>query len=245
MLDKYRELLYLHAIFNLMKRILVLFFCLIFQNVLNAQINEIGVFLGGSNYIGDVGKTNYVAPNKLAFGILYKWNKSPRHSYRISYMQSTISGNDLDSEVPGRVERGYNFKNEIKEVTAGLEFNFFDFNLHEELTKKVTPYVFTGVTYFAYDELFVVNGETKKDYSSSTFAIPMIVGIKSNLFENLVFGFEVGARYTFTDNLDGSLPKNKNLESLKFGNLNSNDWYVFSGITITYTFTEKPCYCKQ
>ena len=245
MLDKYRELLYLHAIFNLMKRILVLFFCLIFQNVLNAQINEIGVFLGGSNFIGDVGKTNYVAPNKLAFGILYKWNKSPRHSYRISYMQSTISGNDLDSEVPGRVERGYNFKNEIKEVTAGLEFNFFDFNLHEELTKKVTPYVFTGVTYFAYDELFVVNGETKKDYSSSTFAIPMIVGIKSNLFENLVFGFEVGARYTFTDNLDGSLPKNKNLESLKFGNLNSNDWYVFSGITITYTFTEKPCYCKQ
>lgn len=245
MLDKYRELLYLHAIFNLMKRILVLFFCLIFQNVLNAQINEIGVFLGGSNFIGDVGKTNYVAPNKLAFGILYKWNKSPRHSYRISYMQSTISGNDLDSEVPGRVERGYNFKNEIKEVTAGLEFNFFDFNLHEELTKKVTPYVFTGITYFAYDELFVVNGETKKDYSSSTFAIPMIVGVKSNLFENLVFGFEVGARYTFTDNLDGSLPKNKNLESLKFGNLNSKDWYVFSGITITYTFTEKPCYCKQ
>ena len=96
-----------------MKRILVLFFCLIFQNVLIAQINEIGVFMGGSNFIGDVGKTNYVAPNKLAIGILYKWNKSPRHSYRISYIQSTISGNDLDSEVRGRVERGYKFKNEI------------------------------------------------------------------------------------------------------------------------------------
>ncbi len=238
-------MLYLHAIFNLMKRILVLFFCLIFQNVLTAQIHEIGVFLGGSNFIGDVGKTTYVSPNKLAIGVLYKWNKSPRHSYRFSYTQSTITGNDLDSDVKGRVERGYKFKNEIKEFSAGLEFNFFDFNLHEVLTRKVTPYVYTGLTYTAYDELYVLNGETKKDYTAGTFVIPMIVGVKSNVLENIVLGFEVGARYTFTDNLDGSLPKNENLEPLKFGNLNSKDWYVFTGFTITYTFGEKPCYCKE
>ena len=215
------------------------------MNFLNAQIHEFGVFLGGSNFIGDVGKTDYISPNELAFGILYKWNKSPRHSYRFSYTQSTIMGNDLDSDVPGRVDRGYNFKNEIKEISAGLEFNFFDFNLHDVLTKKVTPYVYTGLTYFAYDELYVVNGKTHKDYTASTFAIPMIVGVKSNVFENIIVGFEVGARYTFTDNLDGSLPKNKNLEPLKFGNLNSKDWYVFTGFTITYTFGEKPCYCKE
>ena len=228
-----------------MKKILVLFFCLVFQNILNAQINELGVFLGGSNFIGDVGKTNYVSPNKLAIGIIYKWNKSPRHSYRFSYMQSSISGNDLDSEVPGRNLRGYSFKNNIKEVTAGMEFNFFDFNLHEILKRKITPYVFTGLSYFAYDELFVVNGETKKDYTDSTFAIPMIVGVKTNILNHFVLGLEVGARYTFTDNLDGSLPKNENLEPLKFGNINSKDWYVFTGFTLTYTFTESPCYCAE
>ena len=228
-----------------MKKILVLFFCLIFHTILNAQIHEIGVFLGGSNFIGDVGKTNYISPNELAIGILYKWNKSPRHSYRFSYTQSKISGNDLDSEVPGRNQRGYKFENNIKEISAGLEFNFFDFNLHEILKKKITPYVYSGLVYFAYDELYVINGVTKKDYSEGALAIPMIVGVKSNVFENLVVGFEVGARYTFTDNLDGSLPKNKNLESLKFGNINSNDWYVFTGFTITYTFGEKPCYCAD
>jgi hypothetical protein len=228
-----------------MKKILVLFFCLIFQNISNAQIHEIGVFLGGSNYIGDVGKTTYVDPNKLAFGVLYKWNKSPRHSYRFSYMQSTIAANDLDSDVPGRVQRGYRFENDIKEFSAGLEFNFFDFNLHEELKKKITPYVYSGLTYFIYNELFVLNGETKFDYRASTFAIPMIVGVKSNVFENIVLGVEVGARYTFTDNLDGSLPKNNNLEPLKFGNIHSKDWYVFTGFTITYTFGEKPCYCSD
>ena len=228
-----------------MKKILVLFFCLIFQNVLTAQIHEIGVFLGGSNYIGDVGKTSYVNPNELAIGIVYKWNKSPRHAYRFSYTQAAISANDLDSEVPARRERGFSFKNNIKEFSAGLEFNFFDFNLHESLKRKISPYVFSGLSYFAYEELYVLNGETKEDYRQGALAIPMVVGIKTNILENFILGIEVGARYTFTDNLDGSLPKNQNLQSLKFGNLNSKDWYVFSGFTLTYTFGEKPCYCAD
>jgi hypothetical protein len=212
---------------------------------MDAQINELGVFIGGSNFIGDVGKTNYISPNEITLGILYKWNKSPRHSYRFSYTQSTISGNDLDSDVPARNQRGYKFKNNIKEFSAGLEFNFFDFNLHEILDRKITPYVYSGISYFAYDELYVLNGETKKDYTASTLSIPMIVGVKSNVLKHFIVGFEVGARYTFTDNLDGSNPKNENLQTLKFGNINSNDWYVFTGVTLTYTFTEKPCYCAE
>ena len=44
----------------------------------NAQINEVGVFLGGSNYIGDIGSTNYVNPNDFAFGVIYKYNINPR-----------------------------------------------------------------------------------------------------------------------------------------------------------------------
>jgi hypothetical protein len=228
-----------------MKKILVLLFCFVFHTISNAQINELGVFIGGSNYIGDVGKTNYVSPKEIAIGVIYKWNKSPRHSYRFSYIQSTIIGNDTDSKVSGRNLRGYKFKNNIKEFSAGLEFNFFDFNLHEILKRKITPYVFSGISYFAYDELFVVNGETNIDYTASTFAIPMIVGLKSKVLEHFVLGFEIGARYTFTDNLDGSFPKNDNLDTLKFGNINSKDWYVFTGFILTYTFTEKPCYCAE
>ena len=212
---------------------------------MNAQINEFGVFLGGSNFIGDVGKTNYISPNEVAFGILYKWNKSPRHSYRFSYMQSNITGKDVDSNEPKRELRGYQFKNNIKEISAGLEFNFFDFNLHEILRKKYTPYVHTGISYFIYNELFIVNGETRNDKTSGTFAIPITVGVKSNVFNSFIVGFEVGARYTFTDNIDGSNPKNKNLEQFKFENINSKDWYVFTGFTVTYTFGEKPCYCAD
>ncbi|MNL28629.1 hypothetical protein D3C87_1502800 [compost metagenome] len=73
----------------------------------------------------------------------------------------------------------------------------------------------------------------------------MTLGIKSNITPHFIIGAEVGARYTFTDDLDGSNPSNDNLKSLRFGNLNNNDWYVFSGITLTYTFGQKPCYCAE
>lgn len=227
-----------------MNRIYIFLFCLISITPVKAQIHEIGVFLGGSNYIGDIGPTTYIAPNNLAFGLLYKWNKSPRHSWRISYTQSKITSKDSKASTPGRTQRGYNFENNIKEVSLGLEFNFFDFNLHD-FKPQITPYIYSGISYFAYDELFFIAGEQKVDYTNGSLAIPMTLGIKSNIIDHVVLGFEVGARYTMTDNLDGSNPKNKNLEPLKFGNINSNDWYVFSGFTLTYTFGNKPCYCTN
>jgi outer membrane protein W len=225
-----------------MNKLFCVFLCFFAFTTSHAQINEVGVFLGGSNYIGDVGSTTYINPNEPAFGILYKWNKSPRHAYRFSYTQSQISANDSDSKEPGRYNRGYSFVNNIKELSAGIEFNFFDFNLHEE-KPKITPYVYSGLSYFFYDNLYVISGVTKKNNIASSIAIPMTVGIKSNISRSLIIALEVGARYTFTDNIDGSNPNGDSLP--KFGNINNNDWYVFSGVTLTYTFGEKQCYCSE
>lgn len=227
-----------------MKKIFNLLLCFFPFITLHAQIHEIGVFLGGSNFVGDVGKTTYIAPENLAIGILYKWNKSPRHSYRFSYTQSTVTGNDSKSEEPSRFNRGYSFKNNIKELSAGLEFNFFDFNLHDE-DLKITPYIFSGINYFRYDELYVENGITEKDKTSGSFAIPIILGFKSNISRDFVLAAEIGARYTFTDNIDGSNPEDDSFANNRFGNLNNNDWYVFTGVTLTYTFGQKPCYCAE
>lgn len=209
----------------------------------HSQIHEIGVFAGGSNFIGDVGPTTYIAPNKLAYGVLYKWNRSPRHAYRFSYTQSKLYSNDANSKESSRKQRGYFFNNNIKELSAGLEFNFFDFNLHD--TKpKVTPYVFSGINYIFHDELYINTfGDTFKEKTGSAIAIPMVVGVKTNISRQFILGLEVGARYTYTDNLDGSNPDSASLQQYRFGNINNTDWYVFSGLTLTYTFGEKPCYC--
>lgn len=218
---------------------LIFLFCFI---SMKAQIHEVGIFVGGSNYIGDVGSTTYIAPNQPAMGILYKYNKNPRLSYRFSLNGAYYQADDLDSKEPGRNQRGYQFKNSIKEVSLGLEFNFFDFNLHE-VQRKYTPYVHSGINYVRFRDSHLDTSNIVIQERIGAMAIPLTVGIKSNVWPHLILALEVGARYTFTDNLDGSNPKDESWT--KFGNINNNDWYVFSGLTLTYTFGNKPCYCAE
>src|SRR6476660_5937750 len=130
-----------------MRRHVICLFFLLALTGAKAQINELGVFLGGANYIGDIGPTNYIKPNEFAIGAIYKWNRSPRHSWRFSVIHSKITSRDKDSDVPSRSERGLDFENSVTELSGGLEFSFFDFNLHE-LDTKFTPYVYTGLSYF-------------------------------------------------------------------------------------------------
>ena len=216
----------------------------IYQNT-NAQIYEAGIFAGANNFIGDVGATNYISPNQIAFGGILKWNRSPRHSYRLSFIYAEIEGKDAKSDDPRRQARNYNFNNNILEISGGIEFTFLDFDLHDFGT-KATPYLYTGITAANHDNYyFNSSGDyTQEETNSWAFGIPMALGFKTNMTDHIILGIEIGARYTFSDELDGSVPDAEELESFSFGNINSNDWYVFSGVTLTYTFGRKPCYCN-
>jgi hypothetical protein len=213
--------------------------------LIDAQIYEVGIFAGGSNFIGDVGATNYISPNQPAIGGIFKWNRSPRHSLRASIIFSDIEGLDSKSDNPRRKQRDYSFSNGLLEISAGMEFTFMEFDLHT-VGIKGTPYLYSGITFTKYDNYYFSNsGEfTSEETSSWAYGIPMVLGYKTNISTHLVLAAEIGARYTFTDELDGSVPEAKSLESLSFGNTNSNDWYVFSGFTLTYTFGRRPCYCN-
>ncbi len=228
----------------MMRKITGLLFFVLLSTVGNAQIHEIGVFAGGSNYIGDVGSTTYISPNSLAIGLLYKWNKSPRYSWRLGLNHSIIKNYDSKSDIPARKSRGLGFNNTITEVTAGFEFNFFDFNLHETGVFG-TPYLYSGLSYFRSKDLYVVNSQYFSEGVSGSLAFPIVAGYKMKITESFILAAETGVRFTFSDDLDGSSPKNNKFDSLEFGNTNSNDWYVFTGLTLSYTFGNKPCYCRE
>ena len=212
-----------------MKYIIVLILNLIFIQASYSQTHEFGVFLGGSNYVDDTRESSFINPSRFAYGGLYKWNITPRYSWRISGMTNYGTSNN---------------KKSIGEISGGIEFNFLEFDLHQSGTKQ-TPYLYTGLSTAVYKDSYINSGgiPISTDDVSWTIGVPIIFGYKIRVSQSFIFGAEIGARYTFTDNLDGSVYIDEGGNDYSFGNVNNNDWYVFTGITVTYTFGRKPCYC--
>ena len=96
--------------------IFIFLISIFYSDFCNAQSYELGFYAGKSNFIGDVGGINLknvigLTPvvKDYVFGLSAKWNRSPRHSYRFTYISGDLGDNDLHSKDPRRQERGYNF----------------------------------------------------------------------------------------------------------------------------------------
>ncbi|MEC4112871.1 type IX secretion system protein PorG [Myroides pelagicus] len=239
-----------------MNRILLSLVLLLFANLAHGQIHEVGVGVGGANYVGDIGSTQFIKPTDVSFNLYYRLNRSPRHSYRVSYTHNKISGDDLKSSIPSRRERGYQFDNKVEQLAVGIEFNFFEFDLHEEKF-AITPYIYAGVSGIRYTDLYfkpfeqpieeeihIDKVDLVKDKKKNSFAIPFGGGVKIRATPQLIINAEIIANYTYTDNLDGSHPTGSSKEYYSFGK-NGNDWFFFTGISISYTFGKNPCYCAD
>ena len=225
-----------------MKQIILFIAFICITTSSKAQLYEIGVFVGGSNYIGDIGPETYINPNELMGGIIYKWNLNPRMSIWGTFTYAGISSSDLDASNTARYNRGIGFTNTIKELAVGIEYNYFEYNI-DNFRKTQTPYLLFEVAAFNYKTVSKEIGPTgsqQYEYKSKTsFAIPFGIGYKTKLFQDFAIALELRARYTFVDDIDYN---NTKIDSLKFGNPNSNDWYMLSGITLTDSFGRPPCY---
>ena len=234
------------------KIILLIFF---FNTVhIFSQDNEIGIFAGGSNYIGDVGPTTYISPfsynasTNFVGGIIFRKNFNERISARAKFNYSKIGSSDNWPQTADyRQQRGKYFKNKIIEFGLGVDFNFFEFDVFEN-SLQITPYISTGISYFLYDALRYQQTESKaiKYADANNLSLPITVGYKIKPLKDFIISFEITANHGYTDNLDGSWPSEKQLSSSDyFGSTLSKDWYVFSGISITYLFGKKNCYCPN
>lgn len=231
--------IFAHHFFMMKKQFLGIILFL-FSMTTFSQINELGVFLGGSNYIGDIGRTNYIYPNNYALGGIYKWNMHPHFSLRATYTYAKVSGDDTDANNSFREFRGLNFTNTVHELSAGIEYHFFKYNL-SKIGYTHTPYIIL--------EAGVSNYSTRQDGRTFNFVLPFGLGYKTKLARNVGIAFETSFRYTFKDDIDGYPTYDTMLDGNPVdinGNIqinpDNNDWYVFTGITIVYAFGRPGCY---
>jgi hypothetical protein len=118
----------------------ILLFLLLFTTSAYSQFHELGVFLGGSNYIGDIGTDRYIDPNSPAFGLVYKWNVTDRYSFRGGFTFTKLTETEYNNSDINRFRRSYKVDNAIQEATLGIEFNFG--NLTYTIQNLTSPLIF-------------------------------------------------------------------------------------------------------
>ncbi len=139
---------------HMQKNFLYSLIAVLISSVSVAQKHEIGVQLGMSNLVGDIGKTNYVLQRPVLSnipdygipfygGLLYRMNFNPYQTLRFNIGYSHIQFIDVTAKEEYRRNRKLWGTNSIMEVDALFEYNFFPVN--DEQTGMLSPYVFGGL----------------------------------------------------------------------------------------------------
>jgi hypothetical protein len=180
---------------------------------------EIGVFLGGSYYIGDINPLVHFGPmTKPAAGAVFRYNFNQRLALRANGFFGTIQADDAIASSTSQQQRNLNFKSKVTEFSVQAEFNFLEYRIGDE-RKKFTPYIFAGIGAFNFNPVATYNnysytlqplgtegqgldGGPRKKYKLTQISIPFGVGIKTNLAKRIGIAIEWGIRKTFTDYLD-------------------------------------------
>ncbi|MCB0430287.1 MAG: hypothetical protein H6585_14145 [Flavobacteriales bacterium] len=189
------------------------------QMMVSKKSSELGIFLGGSYYLGDLNPGSHFRQTNLALGILYRRNFNPRFAFRFNGLYGGLKGDDALSSDESQKERNLSFKSAALEVSGIFEFNFFPYQIGDQNT-FITPYIFAGLGALKFNPKAELNGDwyqlqplgtegqetitysDRKRYNLLQIAFPFGAGVKLNLTQRIGIAMEWGMRKTFTDYLD-------------------------------------------
>jgi len=183
--------------------------------------SDIGLMAAVPWYLGDLAPTipqPVISPP--AFGPILRYNFNMRNALRAHLVFYDLAAS---GEIFGGTEA--EFHSSFVDLGLDFEFNWWPYKTAHTKT-KYAPYVTAGVGYS-----INLTGEQK-----SHLYLPFGGGVKANLGKRLSGGVEVTMRKTFTDILDGPDYVNPGREVGKM-TLGNNDWYMFTGIFLTYKIT--------
>ncbi|OHB68743.1 MAG: hypothetical protein A2W17_08340 [Planctomycetes bacterium RBG_16_41_13] len=187
---------------------------------LSPKSSELGIFLGGSYYTGDLNPSGHLNRfTRPAAGALYRVNFNPRFSAKAIGSFGMIEGDDAYSLNEAHRNRNLSFKSKIMEFAVEAEFNFLPYTTGSKKSAITTPYVFAGMAVYHFSPQGYYQGRWynlqpigtegqgstfsgEKSYSLTQFSIPFGVGMKVNTAKRIGINFEWGLRKTFTDYID-------------------------------------------
>ncbi len=192
----------------------IVFFLLVLASV-SAQRHELGVFAGGSYYLGDLNPSGHFEQSQPAVGLIYRYNINPRWAIRVNALFGSVEASDAVNNKNN--PRNLSFKSPITEFSVLTELNFVQFYTKSE-KYRFTPYIFAGLGIFNFNPQAQYEGKWyelqplgtegqgvaggKSLYALTNANFPFGIGIKIGLFKVVCVGLEWGMRKTFTDYLD-------------------------------------------
>ncbi len=212
-----------HAVSRLMSffkvKHFVIILSLLFMQQSSAQNVEIGAWLGGANYFGDLNANSSFSMVRPAGGIFLRNNFNTRWVLKSSISFGQIAFDDKKSPNGFNRQRNLHFKSNVGEIAAMLELNFLDFNKQKK-QNWFSPYFTIGFAAFYFNpqaryldnwyylQPLGTEGQNDPSYSGIkkyrlvNFAIPVGGGFKFSLGRNWNIGIFGELRVTFTDYLD-------------------------------------------
>ncbi|MXV38572.1 hypothetical protein GO491_07780 [Flavobacteriaceae bacterium Ap0902] len=191
---------------------------------LQGQKHEVGVFLGSSNGITDIGGTEYVRPFPkedgttefpalpINVGLLYRFNLNPQQSLRFNLHHTFFNDHDGIAKEEYRRRRWVRYGQRVSEASIVFEYNFFPINSIQR--RAHSPYIFAGFGAFAFNKpkytaVHVVNEPNKSGdiinptNLGDTFSTSLI---KDNELEfSYTIPFGAGYKYKFSYNWIASI----------------------------------------
>ncbi len=202
----------------------------------------LGFSVNAFNYFGDLAPVSKAASTDISFtnpgfGIIYGQRISPWVTARAGFTFGQLEGDDFQSQDVNNYEsltrytRNLQFKNNIYELTAGLQIDLFPNYRGPYSRAPFAPFVFVGLTGFYHEpkglapdtdqagnpldeagqwvKLRPLGTEGQftdvgkvETYSNIQLAIPLGLGIKVRLPNNFDAVLELGYRYLLTDYID-------------------------------------------
>ena len=183
---------------------------------------DLGIFGGGSYYLGDINQSKQFYSLSYAFGGLYRYNINPRYTIRGSVYYGNLQADDQDFNNQFQQSRDNRFSGTVLDATLQFEFNFMPYSTFGR-AGEYTVYTTGGIG--------VAFINTSGSRPTNQLVIPFGVGAKVNLGKKMGIGIEWGFRKMFYDELDGyENPIDPEYRSF----IHNYDWYSIAGISLTY-----------